>query len=209
MKKTKLKKKFKEKSKKWLIRQMSDHYFIQSKKKGFRSRASFKLIELNKKFNFLLENSKVLDLGAAPGGWSQVASKKCINGKILGIDQIDIKKIDGVFFFKNDLEKDDLTKKIFDFFQGYVDVVLSDMAPNTIGHAKSDHLRIINLVEIAIEISKKVLKSNGVFICKIFQGGAQGELQKLMKKNFLNLRYFKPRSSRPESSETYLIAKKK
>ena len=206
MKKTFLKKKFKEKSKKWLTRQITDIYYIRSKKEGFRSRSSFKLIELNNKFNFLLKKTKVLDLGAAPGGWAQVVKNKCSEGKIMGIDLLNIKELEGVCFLKCDLQKDDVISNIQSYFQGKVDVLLSDMAPNTIGHAKADHLRIINLVEVAIDISNKVLKKDGIFVCKIFQGGAQGELQKKMKKNFSNLKYFKPNSSRSESSETYLIA---
>ena len=206
MKKTFLKKKFKEKSKKWLTRQITDIYYIRSKKEGFRSRSSFKLIELNNKFNFLQKKTKVLDLGAAPGGWAQVVKNKCSEGKIMGIDLLNIKELEGVCFLKCDLQKDDVISNIQSYFQGKVDVLLSDMAPNTIGHAKADHLRIINLVEVAIDISNKVLKKDGIFVCKIFQGGAQGELQKKMKKNFSNLKYFKPNSSRSESSETYLIA---
>ena len=206
MKKTFLKKKFKEKSKKWLTRQITDIYYIRSKKEGFRSRSSFKLIEMNNKFNFLLKKTKVLDLGAAPGGWAQVVKNKCSEGKIMGIDLLNIKELEGVCFLKCDLQKDDVISNIQSYFQGKVDVLLSDMAPNTIGHAKADHLRIINLVEVAIDISNKVLKKDGIFVCKIFQGGAQGELQKKMKKNFSNLKYFKPNSSRSESSETYLIA---
>ena len=206
MKKLFFKKKFKEKSKKWLTRQITDIYYIRSKKEGFRSRSSFKLIELNNKFNFLLKKTKVLDLGAAPGGWAQVVKNKCSEGKIMGIDLLNIKELEGVCFLKCDLQKDDVISNIQSYFQGKVDVLLSDMAPNTIGHAKADHLRIINLVEVAIDISNKVLKKDGIFVCKIFQGGAQGELQKKMKKNFSNLKYFKPNSSRSESSETYLIA---
>jgi len=208
MKKLILKKKFKEKSKKWLRRQITDIYYIRSKKEGFRSRSSYKLIELNNRFKFLLKKTKVLDLGAAPGGWAQVARKKCSEGKIMGIDLLNIKELEGVYFLECDLQKNDVISSVEDYFQGKVDVLLSDMAPNTIGHTKADHLRIINLVEVAIEISNKVLKKEGIFVCKIFQGGAQGELQQKMKKNFYNLKYFKPKSSRPESSEAYLVAKK-
>ena len=119
-----------------------------------------------------------------------------------------IEDIDGINFLQRDIFENKTIEEINYFFGEKIDVLLSDMAPNTIGHAKADHLRIINLVEVAIDLSNKVLKKEGIFICKIFQGGAQGELQKKMKKNFYNLKYFKPKSSRPESSEAYLIAKK-
>ena len=208
MRKINLKKKFKDKSRKWIMRQMSDYYYLKSKKLGLRSRSAFKLIHINEKFNIFFNNANVLDLGSAPGGWVQIVKKNCKNGKILGIDLLEIKKIDGVHFIKHDLQKDDLTKDILCFFGEKVDIVLSDMAPNTIGHTKTDHLRIISLVETALDISEQVLKCSGIFVCKLFQGGAQNNLLKRIKKNFTNIKYYKPKSSRSESSETYLIGKK-
>ena len=152
-----------------MVKKTNHIYYIRSKKEGFRSRSSFKLIELNNRFNFLLKKTKVLDLGAAPGGWAQVARKKCSEGKIMGIDLLNIKELEGVYFLKCDLQKNDAIRSVEDYFQGKVDVLLSDMAPNTIGHAKADHLRIINLVEVAIEISNKVLKRKVFLFVKFFR----------------------------------------
>ena len=208
MKKIKIKKKNKkDTSVKWLSRHLNDEYFIKSKKLGYRSRSAFKLIQIYKKFNIHLQSAKVLDLGAAPGGWSQVSKKLSTpDSQIIGIDILPIKPIKGIEFLKCD---------ILEFFENKVleherfDIVLSDMAPNTSGHKNTDHLRIINLVEIASEIANKTLKKDCYFICKIFQGGAQGKLNEDLKKNFNNIKYYKPEASRKESAETYLIAKKK
>ena len=205
------KKNLKENSKKWVRRQLSDIFYIQAKKSGFRSRSAFKLIEIEKKFKIFKNTNKILDLGSAPGSWCQVAlmSKHSENINILGVDKLKIQTIKGANFFEGDLEEIKTTQFIKEYFKGSVDLILSDMAPNTIGHKQADHLRILNLVEIALDVCEDNLKKEGVFVCKIFQGGAQGNLYKKMKEYFYDIKYFKPKASRNESTETYLIAKRK
>ncbi len=209
MKRIKLKKKKGVNSSRWLERHLNDEFVLQSKIDGFRSRSSYKLIEIEKKFGVFSKCKNVLDLGCAPGGWLQVAkmySPK--SAKIIGIDRLEIKKIDGITFIEKDIFDDNVEEIINEYFNGKIDVLLSDMSPNSSGNKSVDHLRIVSLVERVLEISKNTLRSEGFLISKIFQGGAQGELIKLMKKDLNNIKYFKPRASRKESSETYLIAKK-
>lgn len=208
MKKVKLKNnKKKNSSAKWLSRHFNDEFFIKSKNLGYRSRSAFKLMQIHEKFNIPFKNAKILDLGAAPGGWSQVSKNLCgQNGQVIGIDILPIEPIEGIKFIKCD---------IFEYFKDEVselekfDIVLSDMAPNTTGHKNTDNIRIINLVEIASNLANKYLKKNCFFVCKVFQGGAQGKLVEDLRKIFKNIKYFKPKASRQESSEMYLIAKKK
>lgn len=208
MKKIKLKKNHKrENNNKWLLRHLNDEYYLKAKKIGYRSRSAFKLIQINEKFKIPFKNSNILDLGAAPGGWSQVASELSKPlGKVIGIDKIFIKPIDGISFVQSDIFDILLNK---DLGISEFDILISDMAPNTSGNKTTDHLRIINLIEKALEISIIKLKKNGFFVSKIFQGGAQGKLIDDLKKVFKEIKYFKPDASRKESSETYLIAKKK
>ncbi len=210
MKKIKLKKNKKEKSNKWLFRHLNDIYYQEAKKKGYRSRSAFKLLQINKKFNLFFKGANVLDLGAAPGGWCQVA-KELIgsSGSVFGVDRLEIDKINGIDFFQGDINDEKIRFKITNLEVGKFDVVLSDMAPNTTGHNTTDHIRIVNLVEIAIDIADQFLKKNGFFVCKVFQGGAQGKLLEFMKSNIKDIKYFKPDASRKESPETYLIGKKK
>ena len=210
MKKIKLKKNKKEKSNKWLSRHLNDIYYQEAKKKGYRSRSAFKLLQINKKFNLFFKGANVLDLGAAPGGWCQVA-KELIgsSGSVFGVDRLEINKINGIDFFQGDINDEKIRFKITNLEVGKFDVVLSDMAPNTTGHNSTDHIRIVNLVEIAIDIADQFLKKNGFFVCKVFQGGAQGKLLEFMKLNIKDIKYFKPDASRKESPETYLIGKKK
>ena len=198
----------KQKNNKWLHRHLNDYFFIEAKKKGLRSRSSFKLIQINQKFNFFFKGANVLDLGAAPGGWSQV-SRKLVGpkGKVLGIDKISIVPIDNIKFLKHDIN--DLDLQVTKYFNQKVDILLSDMAPNTSGHKLTDHLKIIELVETAINCSNKFLKTDGFFVCKIFQGGAQGKLLELMKTSLKKIKYIKPLASRKESSEVYLFGIKK
>ena len=210
MKKIKLKKNKKEKSNKWLSRHLNDIYYQEAKIKGYRSRSAFKLLQINKKFNLFFKGANVLDLGAAPGGWCQVAKELTSpKGLVFGIDKLEINKINGIDFFQGDISDEAVKDKITDLDVGKFDVVLSDMAPNTTGHNTTDHIRIINLVEIAIEIADQYLKKNGFFVCKVFQGGAQGKLLEFMKLYIKEIKYFKPDASRIESPETYLIGKKK
>ena len=210
MKKIKLKKNKKEKSKKWLTRHFNDIYYQKAKIKGYRSRSAFKLIQINKKFDVFFKGANVLDLGAAPGGWCQV-SRELIgsDGAVIGIDKLDIKKIDGIEFYKANIGDNIFKYELLNLNIKKFDVILSDMAPNTTGHGSTDHLRIINLVELAIDTANQYLKKNGFFVCKVFQGGAQGKLLEFMNLHIKEIKYFKPDASRKESPETYLIGKKK
>ena len=188
---------------------MNDEFFLKSKREGYRSRSSFKLIQINEKFKIFNKNTKnILDLGSAPGGWLQVVKKhsnsKC---KILGVDILSIEKIENVSFLKGDVfEKNNVNNF---FFNDPLDIILSDMSPNTSGNRSIDHLKIISLTESVLEIAEKLLKRDGFFICKIFQGGAQGELIKKISNIFKSIKYFKPKASRKESPETYIVGKKK
>ena len=209
MRKIKIKKNKTEKSKKWLSRHLNDFYYQESKKIGYRSRSAFKLLQINEKYNLFFKGANVLDLGAAPGGWSQIASILTNkHGTIIGIDKLKIKKYDGVFFLQLDIEDDFFEFKLSKFFNKRFDIIMSDMAPNTTGHRDTDHTRITNLAELALDTSRKFLKRGGYFICKLFQGGAQGELLESMKLHIKDIKYFKPEASRKESPEIYLIGKK-
>lgn len=205
------KKKLRENSKKWIRRQLTDEFYLKAKKKGFRSRSAYKLIEIDKKFKIFNNSINILDLGSAPGSWCQVSmmKNKSENLNILGVDLLKILAVKGVTFYKGDVRETQTVNFIKSFFSEKVDTILSDMAPNTTGHKQTDHIRILNLVEIAISICEEVLKSDGFFVCKIFQGGAQGNLHKKMQEMFYNIKYFKPKATRNESAETYLVAKKK
>ena len=210
MKKIKLKKKNRSTtSYRWLQRHLNDEYVIKSKTEGFRSRSSYKLIEIEKKFKILSKSKNVLDLGCAPGGWLQVARMLCPkDSNILGIDRLKMEKMEEVHFIEKDIFDEDIFQIIKTNFNCKVDLVMSDMSPNSSGNKSVDHLRIISLVERVLEISKKILKPEGCLISKIFQGGAQGELIDSMRNELNNIKYFKPKASRKESAETYLVAKK-
>ncbi len=206
----KIKKKTKNSSRKWLNRHLNDEYYIKSKKDGFRSRASYKLIQINNKFNFISNAKLILDLGCSPGGWIQVIKQHNNNCKILGIDLLELKKIQKVEFIKGDIFDEKIIKKIFKFFErSKIDLVLSDMSPNSSGNRNIDHLRIVSMVERVIIIASEILKKDGFLISKIFQGGAQGDLKKLMSIELYDIKYFKPKASRKESPETYMISRKK
>ncbi len=205
------KKKLRENSKKWIRRQLTDEFYLKAKKKGFRSRSAYKLTEINEKFKIFNNSKNILDLGSAPGSWCQVSMMKNQNKnlKVLGVDLLKIQAVEGVTFYKGDIRETQTVDFIKGFFLEKVDIILSDMAPNTTGHKQTDHIRILTLVEIAISICEEILKSDGFFVCKIFQGGAQGNLYKKMQEIFYNIKYFKPKATRNESAETYLVAKKK
>ena len=208
--KLKLKKKHKKESSKWLNRHINDEFVLKSKKEGFRSRSSYKLIQINEKFDFLNSSKNILDLGCAPGGWLQV-SKKCssVETKILGVDKLNIEAIPGVWFYQGDIFEDKVINYIETFFQKKIDLIMSDMSPNSTGNKKVDHLRILSLVERVIFISNQLLQKDGFIIIKIFQGGMQGDLMNNMKESLKNIKNFKPKASRKESPEMYLIAQKK
>jgi 23S rRNA (uridine2552-2'-O)-methyltransferase len=194
-------------STRWLGRQLNDPYVAEAKAKGYRSRAAFKLIELDDKFHFLKSGARVLDLGAAPGGWSQVARARVgAKGRVLGVDILDVDPLAGVETMKLDLMSAEAPATIRAALSGPADVVLSDMASPTTGHRATDHLRTTALFEAALELAGDVLKPGGVFVGKVFQGGAAPEMLSQLKKSFRDVRHVKPPASRAESVELYLLA---
>lgn len=194
-------------STRWLQRQLNDPYVNSAQKEGYRSRAAFKLIQLDEKYKFLGKGKVIVDLGCAPGGWTQVAvAKNKGKGQVVGLDILETPPINGAKLIQYDFTLDDAPDKIKELLESEVDVVMSDMAANTIGHQKTDHLRTIGLVELAYEFAKEVLTEGGMFIAKVFQGGAEGTLLADIKKNFTKVYHFKPDASRKDSSETYLVA---
>jgi len=194
-------------SKNWLTKQKRDPFFKQSKIQGFRSRSAYKLIEMNQKFKFLKKTSSLVDLGSFPGGWSQVARKEIIKGKILAVDIKPMEKISNVDFIKGDFREDSVYKKIMFHFNNKIDVVLSDMATNTSGNKALDSYRIGELCLNAMNLAKKILSSNGVFLSKIFMGSIFREIDEKAKKNFKSVIKYKPSSSKKESKEIYILCK--
>lgn len=197
-------KKLKASSKRWLNRQLNDPYVAEAQRLGYRTRATFKIKELNEKFKILKKGQRVIDLGAAPGGWSEFAAN--MGCTVVGLDLLEIDPIPGVIFLKMDFMDDEAPEKLKEAIGGPVDVVLSDMAPNTTGHKSTDHIRIMAVVEAAEYFAQEVLKPGGVFVAKVFQGGAENSLLAEMKKRFTKVQHYKPPSSRKESSEQYLVA---
>jgi len=200
MKKSKKRKK----SNTWKIKQHRDQFFKKSKTLGFRSRSAFKLIELNKKYKFIKANSKLLDIGAYPGGWTQVASKIITNGKILSLDMKKMDEVKNVRFLQCDFLEEHTKEKIFHFFKDKLDVVISDMAANTTGNKSLDCIRTNHLCAEVVEFSSKILKPNGVLVSKLFMGDDFLEVKELAKSRFKKVDFFKPEASRNESKETYL-----
>lgn len=192
----------KKSSQKWLLRQINDPFVEKAKLEGWRSRAAFKIIEVDSKFKIFKKGKIVIDLGAAPGGWSQYAVTKVGEGNVFGIDLLKIEPIPGVKFFQQDFFESDLVSLV----GKKCDILLSDMASNTTGDHQTDHLRIVGMLEEALNLAEKILNKNGVFVGKIFQGGSSNEILKKLRKNFSIVKYFKPDSSRKDSSETYLVA---
>ena len=194
-------------SKNWLTKRRKDKYFIDSKIQGYRSRSAFKLIEMNNKFNFFKKKTLLLDLGSSPGGWSQVAEKEIVNGKILAIDIKPMEKINNVDFIQGDFLSDDINKKIQLYFNSKIDVVLSDMAANTSGNKNLDSYKTGELCLKAMHLSTKILSSDGVFLSKIFMGSIFQEINDKAKKSFKKIVKFKPLSSKKESKEIYIYCK--
>lgn len=196
-------------STKWLHRQLNDPYVMQARNDGYRSRASYKLLEINQKYQFLKPSMVVVDLGAAPGGWSQVSANIVgEKGIVVAIDLIEMEPIKGVIAKQMDFNADNAGEEILSMLEGRtVDVVMSDMAANTVGHQKTDHLRIMALCERSFEFATKILRPGGHFITKIFRGGTENELLTQVKKEFAEVKHFKPKSSRADSTEIYLVAK--
>jgi 23S rRNA (uridine2552-2'-O)-methyltransferase len=197
-------------SKLWLERQLNDPYVAQAKREGLRSRAAYKLIEIDDKYHFLKPGMSVVDLGAAPGGWSQIAAKRVgaadRRGKVVAIDLLEMPEISGVSFAQLDFLKEDAPDRLLKMIGGRADVVLSDMAANTTGHRKTDQLRILGLVEGAAAFASDVLNPGGTFVAKVFQSGADAELLAQLKRDFASVRHVKPASSRQDSSERYVLA---
>lgn len=203
-------------STRWLERQLNDPFVQQAKISGYRSRSAFKIIELNDKFDFFTPGSRVVDLGCAPGGWSQIAvdktnaigsKKNKRKGYVLGLDLKKVESLEGARFEVLDFLEDEADEKVKMWLNGEVDVVMSDMAPGSSGHKKTDHLRIINLCEQAAYFSFDVLASGGTFVAKVLAGGAESELQKILKTNFKSVSNVKPSASRSDSSEKFVVAK--
>jgi len=192
------------KSNSWKIKQHRDQFFKKSKTLGYRSRASFKLIELNKKYKFLKKNTNLLDLGCCPGGWSQVASQIIIAGRIMSVDIKDMEPIKDVKFFKGNLLSKDTKSVVIKYFKSNLDVILSDMAADTTGNKSLDSIRTNQLCADVINFSKETLKPKGVLVSKIFMGEDFLEVKNLAKSTFDRVNFFKPESSRKESKETYL-----
>jgi 23S rRNA (uridine2552-2'-O)-methyltransferase len=192
------------KSNSWKIKQHRDQFFKRSKTLGYRSRAAFKLIELNKKFKFIKKNTNLLDLGSCPGGWSQVASKIITKGKILAIDLKEMKTIQNVNFLKSDILENNTKETVIKFFKNQLDVIISDMAADTTGNKSLDSIRTNQLCADIIAFSQKTLKPKGVLISKLFMGEDFLEVKNLAKSIFKKVNFFKPESSRNESKETYL-----
>lgn len=204
-------KRLKKSSQKWLLRQVNDPFVKKAKDAGYRSRAAFKLVEIDEKYKILKKGKIVVDLGAAPGGWSQVAVAKVGAGNVIAIDLLEMDAIPGVKFIQQDFLSEDAPQKITDLLREQTrrdrcDIVISDMAANTTGDASLDHLRIMTLLEDALTLSEKILKEGGSFVGKLFQGGSSDEIVKILRKNFNKVNYFKPESSRKDSSEVYLVA---
>src|SRR6267142_4821172 len=197
-------------SKLWLERQLNDPYVGRAKREGFRSRAAYKLIEIDDRHRLLKGGATVVDLGAAPGGWSQIAAKRVGaadgRGKVVAIDLLEMPEIPGVSFAQLDFLQEDAPEKLLAMMGGRADVVLSDMASNTTGHRKTDQLRILGLVEGAAAFASDVLNPGGTFVAKVFQSGADADLLAQLKRDFTSVRHVKPASSRTDSSERYVLA---
>ena len=194
-------------SKNWLNKKHKDPFFIKSKLQGYRSRAAFKLIEINNKFKFLNKNTILLDLGSSPGGWSQVASDIIKKGKILSVDILEMENIRNVNFLKGDFLSEEIFEKIRNFFNNKVDVVISDMAANTSGNKNLDSYRTGELCMKAMDLAIKVMHKEGVFVSKVFMGSIFTEIDAKAKKNFKKVAKYKPLSSKQESKELYIYCK--
>ncbi|AUQ49901.1 ribosomal RNA large subunit methyltransferase J [Phaeobacter inhibens] len=202
-------------STRWLQRQLNDPYVKRAQAEGYRGRAAYKIMEVDDKFRFLINGARVVDLGCAPGGWAQVAVKR-INalgekpgkavGRIIGVDLQEVEPLAGAEFHQLDFMDDRADDKVKEWLGGKADVVMSDMAAASSGHKQTDHLRIISLCETAAYFAFDVLEDGGTFVAKVLAGGAEGELQKLLKQKFTKVYHVKPPSSRSDSSEKFVVA---
>lgn len=194
-------------SKLWLERQLNDPYVARAKREGMRSRAAFKLAEIDDKARFLRKGARVVDLGAAPGGWSQIAAKRVGDtGKVVAIDILEMEAVPGVQFAKLDFLDEGAPDVLKAMLGGQADVVLSDMAANATGHARTDHLKIMALVELAVAFAREVLAPGGAFLAKVLQGGTEATLLAELKRDFKSVKHIKPPASRADSAELYLLA---
>jgi 23S rRNA (uridine2552-2'-O)-methyltransferase len=194
----------------WLERQLNDPYVARARREGYRSRAAYKLMEVDDKVRFLKPGATVVDLGAAPGGWSQAAAERVAagraRGRVVAIDLLEMAGIAGVEFLQLDFLDADAPGRLKALLGGPADVVLSDMAANTTGHKRTDHLRTMGLVEAAAEFACEVLKPGGAFLAKVLQGGTEHQLLTRLKRDFATVRHVKPAASRSDSAELYLLA---
>ena len=194
----------------WLERQLNDPYVAQAKREGFRSRAAYKLAEINEKYGLLKPGQKIVDLGAAPGGWSQVAAQAVKasdgRGRVVAIDLLPMDPVVGVEFETMDFHAPDAPERLKARLGGLADGVMSDMAANATGHRKTDHLRIVGLAELAIDFACSVLAPGGFFVAKVLQGGSEGEVLARLKRDFAVVRHVKPKASRADSAELYVLA---
>ena len=195
-------------STRWLERQLNDPYVKQAKADGYRSRAAYKLIELDERFGLIRGSKRVLDLGIAPGGWSQVVRKLAPKATVVGIDLLETEPIEGVTIFQMDFMDDDAPAVLEEALGGPADLVMSDMAANTVGHKQTDHLRTMGLVEAAAWFAVENLAEGGAFVAKVLAGGTDDDLLKLLKQHFQSVKHAKPPASRKGSSEWYVVAQK-
>ncbi len=202
-------------SARWLERQLNDPYVAEAQKQGYRSRAAFKLLQLDEKFHFLKPGARIVDLGCAPGGWTQVAAAKIFKsgggkggGKIVGIDLLPVDPIPGAELIQMDFMAEEAPDALKALLDGPADLVLSDMAASATGHAQTDHLKIMALAETAYDFAAEVLAPGGVFIAKVLQGGATGTLLTQLKRDFAEVKHVKPPASRSDSAEIYVVALK-
>jgi 23S rRNA (uridine2552-2'-O)-methyltransferase len=197
-------------SKLWLERQLNDPYVARAKREGFRSRAVYKLAEIDDKFHLLKPGGKVVDLGAAPGGWSQLVAKRVGaaqgRGRVVAIDMLKMESVPGVDFIELDFLDEKAPEILRGVLGGPADAVLSDMAANATGHRQTDHLKIMALAEMAAEFAAEVLKPGGAFVAKVLQGGTEASLLAKLKRDFTGVKHVKPAASRPDSAELYLVA---
>jgi 23S rRNA (uridine2552-2'-O)-methyltransferase len=196
-------------SRRWLERQLNDPYVARARREGLRSRAAFKLMEIDDKAKLLKPGAKVVDLGAAPGGWSQVAAKRvraASGGRVVAIDLLAMDPLPGVDFLQLDFLDPDAPERLKALLGGPADVVLTDMAANATGHRATDHLKIMGLAEAAAEFAREVLKPGGAFLAKVLQGGTEVELLASLKRDFAGVKHVKPAASRSDSAELYVLA---
>ena len=194
-------------SRAWLERQINDPYVARAKRAGYRSRAAYKLAEIDEKFHILKSGARVVDLGAAPGGWSEIAARRVgPSGRVIALDILDMKPVAGVEFLKLNFLDDAAPARLKEMLGGKANLVLSDMAANATGHRQTDHLRIMALAEAAAEFAREVLAPGGVFLCKVLQGGTEAALLAELKRDFATVKHVKPPASRRDSAELYLLA---